>query len=965
MKFKFPSVEIQQQFLLRKDEIKSATPDVIKSDDGKVNDPIAKRMGTAHYSLGRVLPLKKYNEDQARDDRGRFGSGGGSSENDKLGIGKNGSPTAHNAKETYRQKYGIEDRVGKVNYRDLVCDKERAKEISDAYDKLPMDDPAAHEAYDQLASEIEQQYDFMVNDLGIKVEIVDYDPYPTAREMFNDVENNSTLKVLSTASTGSHSYFSDETNDKFRAVHDYFGHAATGRGFQQDGEEAAWVSHSSMFSKQAVSALTTETRGQNSWVNNHDSGFADQKTALLPEKYWSASESGYKFATPDVKKYNEEQARDDRGRWTSGGGDTQVSDHAEAVAGMWTQIMTNTSDPEVNEIARNTLASDGATWASRDDDVRAQVKADIAKDLLKNENLQNVSTNDLVNAAAGGFANAIGAPEGADASPRPGKIDEDITTALTPQVDQHEDADGEINDIAVVELGARGHLNVYGYADAIDLSNLRDGEVTVSQVQKGIDKLNAEGTPSRWAVAGTPEAEAMVREASVSNLVNQWAQTSNDNNPCSQAIQQAAAEQFNLDNHAEWEGMTGDLKTATDAAYAQNGDTYKAFLQAQYDNTQAVLKAAGVDSVMVYRGSTIGDPNATEATTRPISSWSTSFEVATSFSSAEGTVYRAEIPAKDILSTAGTGVGCLNEFEITVLGGTRAVSGIQGNDSLDYYTEDGGEDPAKIDAIFAKSVHGDVNKYDEDQPRDDHGRFGSGGSDEESASLPTGWTQAGGPDKHIFRNTEKGITIYNWENYPQKDLVRLMDRANQLSDMASPPNNPVSGGVRISLTTVERSPSRLESELGAVAFAQRGGSEITIYTDKLNGSLAESSMPVYKDVTEAEYVLAHEWGHIMDANSAIVSEQQKNDSPNAGASKYGNTSSRERYAEAFAQWALTNGSMSNGQVAFYAYHNNWKAGMERPTVNKSVFVGEVIGCTFDPDLPPIETNQMPETKEKA
>jgi hypothetical protein len=126
----------------------------------------------------------------------------------------------------------------------------------------------------------------MTKTLGVKVEFVAEDPYKTSKEMFEDVSRG-TLKVLKTETTGAHPLFSDEENDKFRAVHDYFGHAATGRGFGQDGEEAAWVHHSQMFTLKARAALTTETRGQNSFFNNRGKQFADQKVALLPEEFWS------------------------------------------------------------------------------------------------------------------------------------------------------------------------------------------------------------------------------------------------------------------------------------------------------------------------------------------------------------------------------------------------------------------------------------------------------------------------------------------------------------------------------------------------------------------------------------------------------------------------------------------------------------------------------------------------------
>ena len=59
-------------------------------------------------------------------------------------------------------------------------------------------------------------------------------------------------------------------NDLFRIVHDYFGHALEGATFTARGEENAWQAHSRMYSPLAALAMTTETRGQNSWVNYSD-----------------------------------------------------------------------------------------------------------------------------------------------------------------------------------------------------------------------------------------------------------------------------------------------------------------------------------------------------------------------------------------------------------------------------------------------------------------------------------------------------------------------------------------------------------------------------------------------------------------------------------------------------------------------------------------------------------------------
>lgn len=79
------------------------------------------------------------------------------------------------------------------------------------------------------------------------------------------------------------------------------GHCAGGFGFGPRGEENAWHVHSQMFTWDARLALTTETRGQNNWLNfgrhNYDDQgryrsvapanrqFAMQKLALLPEEF--------------------------------------------------------------------------------------------------------------------------------------------------------------------------------------------------------------------------------------------------------------------------------------------------------------------------------------------------------------------------------------------------------------------------------------------------------------------------------------------------------------------------------------------------------------------------------------------------------------------------------------------------------------------------------------------------------
>ncbi|MEV8515219.1 hypothetical protein [Dactylosporangium sp. NPDC051484] len=153
----------------------------------------------------------------------------------------------------------------------------------------PRRDERAFAAYAALCAQTVQQYHFLVGrvdfgGLGVAVWIVDEDPYPDAEAMVEDVRRRR-LKVYASAATGNpHPYLSDVENDMFRAVHDAFGHAASGRGFDPHGEEAAWLKHSAMYSPLARRALATEIRGQTCARVFHygGTGFPEQKAVLLP-----------------------------------------------------------------------------------------------------------------------------------------------------------------------------------------------------------------------------------------------------------------------------------------------------------------------------------------------------------------------------------------------------------------------------------------------------------------------------------------------------------------------------------------------------------------------------------------------------------------------------------------------------------------------------------------------------------
>lgn len=215
-------------------------------------------------------------------------------------------PEAQGVANAYNAAHGL----APVQHDYVTLDEARAGSIADAYEALPLDDsqnPEVKAAYEALAHEVTQQYDYIVAS-GFTFEpwTKAGQPYQTSTEMVEDVRAHKHMYFYTGGEPNQFMAAKDpktglSVNEKFRAVHDYFGHAAGGYGFGPRGEENAWMSHSQMLSPLARRALTTETRGQNSWVNfgkqnfdadgnyknipPQDRPFAVQKTALLPEQY--------------------------------------------------------------------------------------------------------------------------------------------------------------------------------------------------------------------------------------------------------------------------------------------------------------------------------------------------------------------------------------------------------------------------------------------------------------------------------------------------------------------------------------------------------------------------------------------------------------------------------------------------------------------------------------------------------
>jgi hypothetical protein len=214
--------------------------------------------------------------------------------------------------------------------------EDRAGLIASAYDMMgnTPNDPATRRAYDAMIQETLDQYNSL-RDKGIEFKFLKEgmsDPYSKSPAMgYKDLVENGRLFVYPTDfGFGSNAAFDPSTNpllrgvgrigdksnavanDAFRAVHDTFGHFGSGNPFfRAAGEERAWQEHARMYSPEARGAMTSETRGQNSWLNygpygpqnrtakTEDTIFADQKAGLLSPWAYDV----YGMPDPDELEY--------------------------------------------------------------------------------------------------------------------------------------------------------------------------------------------------------------------------------------------------------------------------------------------------------------------------------------------------------------------------------------------------------------------------------------------------------------------------------------------------------------------------------------------------------------------------------------------------------------------------------------------------------------------------------------
>ena len=198
---------------------------------------------------------------------------------------------------------------------DVTPDQVRLQNaIGNKMDRIILNDrnnPDAIKAYEELNKDLISQYDALIEGGMTFRAAKDFDSYnkeyPNSNAVIRDIRNNSNLYYLQTnpetfgplkygkpLDFSFHPLLKDSGrvdadgnkmtyNDVLRVVHDAIAHGIYSSSFGPVGEESAWHTHiRTIDNPWSRWALTSETRGQNSWVNYRDARLGPDGMPLKP-----------------------------------------------------------------------------------------------------------------------------------------------------------------------------------------------------------------------------------------------------------------------------------------------------------------------------------------------------------------------------------------------------------------------------------------------------------------------------------------------------------------------------------------------------------------------------------------------------------------------------------------------------------------------------------------------------------
>lgn len=164
------------------------------------------------------------------------------------------------------------------------------------------------------------------------------------------------------------------------------------------------------------------------------------------------------------------------------------------------------------------------------------------------------------------------------------------------------------------------------------------------------------------------------------------------------------------------------------------------------------------------------------------------------------------------------------------------------------------------------------------------------------------------------------------EDIDQADLD-LVTRRMEALQAAFPQAGPVSVTV-MPRATMERLGGDRRAGIALPSSATGGQSVFMLHEGGFKHVPEAGEMPAHADekLTEAEWTLVHEFGHLLErrsGESGDLHDAHSHGDHDHGLSEYGRTNPQEGYAEAFAEWWVSGGKTDNKAAKAYAERFGW------------------------------------------
>jgi hypothetical protein len=195
--------------------------------------------------------------------------------------------------QRWRAEHGLPEPA--IDIAEIPAPRLKGDVVAKFFELTPdqSDDPRVQAAFYAFKRQNEEMWDFMTRPeseggLGIKITFTPYeagDPYPTAEAQAEDLRVNHHMTTQAGLGGEHAATMAEDEYNRFRAVHDVFGHAGVGGGFDRHGEYQAYLMHSSMYTDDGRRAMASEYHGVNTavWAGAPGSP-GTGRSILLPEE---------------------------------------------------------------------------------------------------------------------------------------------------------------------------------------------------------------------------------------------------------------------------------------------------------------------------------------------------------------------------------------------------------------------------------------------------------------------------------------------------------------------------------------------------------------------------------------------------------------------------------------------------------------------------------------------------------